>query len=282
MEPQTVTLSARESPAGGAVVAVRADHAMPAVSRLVVLIHGYNNTQPSASESYAAFLRNVARAAGGIRFWTVAPFFWPGDKPWGALRGLSYPAEIGTARLAARELRLFLAALRGPGGAPVEIAFVTHSLGGRLLLELLDEARGARPSLTVSLACLMAPAVPVDRVERGGVLRAAAETAGRAIVFHSEQDSVLRWAFRLGQAAAGEGFSSRAVGRFGEPRRGLWSVSVPTMHAHGAYWEAATCAEEVARQLGAAPPRAIPARAIVSRAFPSRSAAPARSRASPR
>ncbi len=265
MDPQTVTLSARDTPAGGAVVPVRADHAMPAVSRLVVLIHGYNNTQPSAAESYDEFLRNVTGATGGIRFWTVARFFWPGDKPWGALRGLSYPAEIATARRAARELRLFLTALKGPAGAPVEIAFVTHSLGGRLLLELLAEARVAHPSLLVSLVCLMAPAVPVDRVERGGVLRAAAETARRAVVFHSEHDTVLKWAFRAGQAAAGEGFSSRAVGRFGEPRRGLWSVSMPTMHAHGAYWGAANCAEEVARQLGAATPRAIPARELPRR-----------------
>ena len=272
-----VVLSAREKPAGGAVVAVRAPHAMPAVPRLVVLIHGYNNTEPSAAEAYAAFVARLDRLRARP-WWTVALFFWPGDKPWSALSGLSYPAEIGAATRAARELRLFLATLRAPSGAPVEIAFVTHSLGGRLLLELLDDARAMQPPLLVTLACLMAPAVPVDRVDPAGVLRAAARMPRRAAVFHSEHDAVLKWGFRLGQAAAGEGFAARAVGRFGEPRRGLWSVSMPTTHGHGGYWDAANCAEEVARQLGAAPARAIAARALPTSAFPFRSAVPARSR----
>ena len=292
MEPQAITLSAREKPAGGRVVPVRASHAMPAVSRLVVLVHGYNNTAASAAASYDEFAERIGSAAPGtFAFWTVAHFFWPGDKPWGTISGLSYPAEIGTAKQAARELRIFLAKLTGPAGAPVEIAFVTHSLGGRLVLELLNEMPAAHLSPMVPLVCLMAPAVPVDRVERGGALRAGAEMARRTAVFHSEHDAVLKWAFRFGQAAAGEGFSSRAVGRFGEPRRGLWSVSMPTMHAHGAYWDAANCAEEVARQLGAAPPRAIAARVlprsdrlkpVPTPAFPVRSSAPARSRGSRR
>ena len=263
MEPQTITLSAREKPAGGRVVPVRASHAMPAVSRLVVLLHGYNNTAASATASYDEFAERVGASARGTwAFWTVARFFWPGDKPWGAVSGLSYPAEIGAAKQAARELRMFLATLTGPAGAPVEIAFVAHSLGGRLVLELLSGMPAVHHSLIVPLVCLMAPAVPVDRVEAGGALRAGAEVPRRTAVFHSEHDAVLRWAFRFGQAAAGEGFSSRAVGRFGEPRRGLWSVSMPTMHAHGAYWGAVNCAEEVARQLGAAPPRAIAARTL--------------------
>ena len=251
------------------MVPVRADRPPPALSRVVVLIHGYNNTFASAGESYAGFTAHL-EGLDALTFWPLAHFFWPGDKPWGALSRASYPVEIGAARRAARELRLFLATLRGPVGAPVEIAFVAHSLGARLLLELLEDARAHAAVPRVPIAALMAAAVPVARVEPDGVLREAASLPGRAVVFHSEHDAVLRWAFRLGQLAAGEGFASRAVGRFGEPRRGLWAVSVPTPHGHGEYWESRACAEEVARQLGAAPPRSIGARPILARALPSR------------
>ena len=263
------TWSARESSklSGGAVVPVRSDVDMPAVSRVVVLVHGYNNTQPAAQASYGTFLEN---ASGGVlgTFWPVAAFYWPGDKPWGAFSRLSYPLEIKSAREAAHELCVFLQKLLGPGGTPVEIAFVSHSLGGRLLLELLEEARRLQPRLIVSTLCMMAPAVQVKGVEPGGALRSAAEMPRRAVVFHSEHDSVLKWAFRLGQLAAGEGFFSRAVGRFGEPRIGLWADAIPTSHNHGEYWSGADCAEEVSRQLGSAPPRRVASHDLPRHATP--------------
>jgi hypothetical protein len=271
-----VRLSARAKPSGGAVVPVRSDTPMPALARLVVLVHGYNNDQPSAAASYAAFRAHADAATFGT-FWTVAEFFWPGDKPWGVISALSYPAEIGYARDSARALLAFLRTLTGPGGAPVEVAFVTHSLGGRLLMELLDAARQQQPALIVTAACVMAPAVPVDRVETGGVLRAAAQFARRITIFHSEHDKVLKWAFRAGQFAAGEGFFTRAVGRFGEPRRGLWAVSMPTAHDHGEYWAGQDCADEASRQLGSAAPRilaerALPRHALASASTPQRAA----------
>lgn len=248
------TWSTRESSklSGGAVVPVRADPAMPAVSRVVVLVHGYNNTQPAARRSYDAFLENTRGGVIGT-FWPVAAFYWPGDKPWGTFSRLSYPLELKSAREAAHELCVFLHKLLGPGGTPVEIAVVSHSLGGRLLLELLDEARRMQPRPIVSTICMMAPAVQVRGVEPGGALRSAAEVPRRAVVFHSEQDSVLKWAFPLGEFAAGEGLFSRAVGRFGEPRMGLWADAIATTHDHGEYWSGTDCAREVSRQLGSAP-----------------------------
>lgn len=245
---------------------MRANHPPRAFARVLVLIHGYNNTEDDADASYAAFddvFDPRARA-----FWPVAHFFWPGDKPWGALSRASYPMEIGAARDAARELATFLAALTGPHGTRPSVAFVAHSLGCRLLLELLHIATTSLQRLDVPVACLMAAAVPVTRVDVNGALRAAAQSPRRAIVMHSPDDAVLKWAFRLGQLAAGEGFASRAVGRFGEPRRGLWAVSMPTRHGHGDYWPSRDCADEVARQLGATPAREVAPRPLLRRRLP--------------
>lgn len=252
----------RELPSGGGVTPVQCADPMPAVSRIAVLIHGYNNTETKARGSYEAFLAHT-HALPAAAFWPVAEFYWPGDKPWGPFSALSYPLEIASAKHAARELCAYLQRLIGPAGAPVELAFISHSLGARLMLELLEEARQLQPRLIVSTVCMMAAAVQVSRVDAGGRLRAAVEVPRRAIVFHSEHDMVLKWAFRLGQFAAGEGFFSRAVGRFGEPRIGLWSESVATSHNHGEYWSGVDCAEEAARQLGAAPDRRLQTHALL-------------------
>lgn len=260
--------SARKEMTGGPVVPVRSDPAtLPSLSRVLVLIHGYNNTETAARQSYDAFLEHARGSAVGV-FWPVAAFYWPGDKPWGALSRLSYPFEIQSAREAAHELCVFLSALTGPGGTPVELAFVSHSLGGRLLLELLNEARMLAPRPIVSTVCMMAAAVPVNRLEPDGPLRPAAEVPRRAVVLHSEHDTVLKWAFRIGQFAAGEGFFSRAVGRFGEPRVGLWAASIETAHNHGEYWNGADCAAEVSRQLGSAPAHRITASVLPVHATP--------------
>lgn len=268
--------SARQEATGGPVVPVRSvPRTMPAVSRVVVLIHGYNNTEDAAQRSYEAFLENASGSAVGI-FWPVAAFYWPGDEPWGAFSSLSYPLEIRSAREAAHELCAFLSTLAGPGGTPVELAFVSHSLGGRLLLELLNEARALEPRPIVSTVCMMAAAVPVNRVERDGALRPAVEVPRRAVVLHSEHDMVLTWAFRLGQFAAGEGFFSRAVGRFGEPRVGVWAASIATAHNHGEYWSGTDCADEVSRQLGSAPAHRIHTSTLLTHAAPVHPDPPAR------
>ncbi|MBI2833586.1 MAG: alpha/beta hydrolase, partial [Acidobacteria bacterium] len=129
-------LSARAAPRGGAMRRrVEPLDLLPPASRIVLLIHGYNNTQASAAISYDDFLAKSGIESSG-RFPVVCPFFWPGDKSWGPAAGLSYPLEIKPAREAGALLAAFLDTFPVPGGWPLDVYVVCHSLGSRVALEL--------------------------------------------------------------------------------------------------------------------------------------------------
>lgn len=259
-------LSVRGRPVGGPVArdVTPPPERLPLVSsRLVLLIHGYNNTEADARSSYDTFLKTID-LPGNALVGLVCAFFWPGDAAWGGLSGLSYPIEIGTARDAAGALHRFLARLRAPGGWPIEVVLVGHSLGCRLVLELASRfvSAGRPGSLRYRAACLMAAAVPVPLME--SALRPAAVAIERTVVLHSTRDTVLRFAFPIGETAAGEGFFPRAVGRYGEPRTGLWSERAEMQgYEHGDYWARRESAEAVAGLLGLTVPRRPAAASLV-------------------
>lgn len=281
MPPAPFTLTAREPHPGGIAVASELSpppSQLPLTgSRLVLLIHGYNNTQEDAENSYLQF-----RVRTGFDFGCPAGelcfFHWPGNRPWGLVSALSYPVEIAPAKESAEKLRDYLAALAANrrGGWPLEISLVCHSLGNRLALDLLRlvAATAPNPDLRIVNFCLMAAAVPVTMVEAGGRLGAGAGIAEKTLVLHSRSDWVLHYAFPLGQTAAGEGFFPKAVGRDGEPHDGLWSESPQDMgtfdYLHGDYWSGKDNGESttaVATFLGGARPRQIAQAAIARRPF---------------
>ncbi len=270
-------LSARERPVGGplsATVTERPAGFARGRSRLLVLIHGYNNTEDAARKSYEAFVGNLGALGGRVNTGTIAAFFGPGDAGLGFLSGASYPWGLKPATDSGARLVDFLNTLAGPGGGPVEIWFVCHSLGNRVGLELLRLVAAGRVSGTVVErgTCLMAAAVPVFMAADGGRLDAAAR-ATRTLALNSPDDIVLRLAFPLGQTAAGEGFFPEAIGRNGNPTQ-RWGARMRMFkepgagYGHSDYWPNANTAPELARFLGAVVPNAIAESAVTGRALP--------------
>jgi len=245
-------------------------------SRLVVMIHGYNNTEDAARQAYEEMVRNLERlgpaAAGFIA--DMAGFYWPGDAGLGFLSGASYPWEIRPAKDSAERLAAFLGTLAGPGGGPIEVYLVCHSLGNRVGLELLRLLAAGRVSGTVVErgSCLMAAAVPVFMAQDGGRLEAATRLT-RTLALYSPDDKVLSGAFPAGQTLAGEGFFPEAIGHQGKPVQ-RWSARRRMLkdgrsgYGHGDYWRDRNTAPEVARFLGAVLPNEIAASAISDRALP--------------
>lgn len=285
MTPETWhELSVRTRLVGGPVAREVAEGPPPFVqgrSRLVVLVHGYNNALADARASYVTFsgrLRQTYADGGPQVPDLLAKFYWPGDADLGPVSFLSYPFEIDDAENSAKKLAGFLRGLRGPEGAPVELDIVAHSLGCRVLLETIRELLPTLERLAVhfGVVCLMAAAVQVDMVEPDARLGAAVDAPRRLLVLHSTGDRVLHYAFPLGQTAAGEGFFPVALGRFAPPP---W---VPGEHEaideldHGQYWGAEASAYHVARRLGlgvvsASPPaRSLPRHETPTRELPSR------------
>ncbi len=185
-------------------------------SRLVLVVHGYNNDEDEASKSYAVLfelLQKMVPNQDVLRsIWEV---YWPGYVTVGAkkrtlLSALSYPAQVRKAVLIGRALARFLSSV-AVDRAPVEVLFIAHSLGCRVVLETLRDLSD-NADISVKAICLMAAAVPVAHIIPNGRLRRAADAAEKRYILHSPADTVLRRYFRAGQLGD---HSSQAVGRFG-------------------------------------------------------------------
>lgn len=255
-------LSVRRQSVGGPVVRV-AEHPagwLRGAHRVILLVHGYNNSQCEACAAFRQFLDHLPYGLG-----RVGRFFWPGDADFGFFQWLdflSYPTEIPDAKHSARRLAEFLSA--SARTHPVtEFVLVGHSLGCRLILEMLDlfAAGAVAPRPSIALIQLMAAAVPVELVRKGRPLRRAGNIVRERVVLYSPHDLVLRGAFPPGQALA------RAMGH--EPEVYLEAVGLngnppdfPTQspwqafgNGHGDYWKDTEIADNFARRLGVAVPR---------------------------
>lgn len=208
-------------------------------SCVILLIHGYCNDLDDARESYSTFAMHCLRSKGAsLNVENMFRFYWPGDKPWGWLRVLSYPLEIKFARESAEALERFLRDLRHF----VDLYIVAHSLGNRLVLELLKRihAESLPPNVQLRAVCMMAAAVPVSYVAWLGDFHQAAKLT-KMYVLYSPGDRVLKGAFRFGEIFDAPDLLPEAVGLNGNPLSLWWRKRKMTygkgkQYDHPDYW----------------------------------------------
>lgn len=245
-------LSVRKQPVGGDVTASVSATGAPMNGRreATLLIHGYNNNQKEADGSFDALSNNLNAISPATDFGLFG-FYWPGDTHIKIISALSYPVELAPAKDSATRLFEFLRGLSGPGGTPMVIRVVAHSLGCRLTLELLQRFLQSMQQIQVVFGSisLMAAAVPVGKAQRDGEFGTVIQ-AVKSQALYSTVDRVLQLAFPLGETAAGDGFFPQAVGRHGNPA--VWSGPALRMnYAHGDYWSGKESTGAVAAFLGA-------------------------------
>ena len=230
-------------------------------SELLLLIHGYNDGLMEAREAYASFLnpsfdQELVRSLppnawmayiNALQGETLDSFaqsrevclvFWPGDVFGRTISAAAYGPEIEMARQSAHALANFLIefAATAPGNCPAQFTLVCHSLGNRLGLEML---KALNQSVPCRAMCLMAAAVAVSMAT--GItspdFSATIRGIDKSLALYSDCDSVLTYAFPLGEAASGEGSDLEAIGHLGNPSVGLWTER-DDMHpyGHGDYW----------------------------------------------
>lgn len=207
----------------------------------VVLVHGFNNHYGEAAAAYWGFRARQYSQAGSVPpalESLLADAFWPGDAAWGLadlIDFMVYPVAVSTARDAAPRLADHLRSMPNL----ITAHFIGHSLGCRVILETIaDFARRGGP--TVGKVCLMAAAVPIFKVEAAGDLAGAIGLGRPVLILYSDDDLVLRYAFRPGQTLADgdEGFFPAALGSGRPPPTvvgRLESIDIDGA-GHGDYW----------------------------------------------
>jgi hypothetical protein len=148
---------------------------------VVLAIHGFNVSRPHGVASLAG-LKAALDLPPNYRFFGV---LWPGDF-W--LPVVDYPWEAAHAVTAGRKLAKYA---NDHFGAANSISFISHSLGGRVLLEAVQNL--GRPAAQV---CVTAGAVDDDCLI--GQYLKAERNAGRIAVLSSVKDKVLQLAYPAG------------------------------------------------------------------------------------
>jgi hypothetical protein len=148
---------------------------------LILAIHGFNVSRPNGVRTLGA-LEPALRLEPHQAYFGV---LWPGDF-W--LPAVNYPWGASEAVHCGRRLAAFL---NGPFAQAASLSFISHSLGGRVLLETVKNLD--RPAREV---CIAAGAVDDDCLQ---VQYAAVKAkAGRISVLSSTKDKVLRLAYPAG------------------------------------------------------------------------------------
>ena len=181
--------------------------------RVILATHGFN-------VSYESGLRSLARLEESLVIRPDELFLgvlWPGDF---IIPAINYPLENGVATKSGRFLARFCDDQLGRAAA---IVMLSHSLGGRVILEAIKHSRRR-----IERACIAAGAVG-DRcfVEE---YAAAWSNCGSIITLSSMSDTVLEYAYPIGDTLADAIFPDHreleaALGRRGPAPPGLTGVT---------------------------------------------------------
>lgn len=232
---------------------------------IIILLHGYNTTERQATEGYDNLLKKL-RLAGMPEHYQkkICQFYWPGD--WPKVSEISYPFQLKKAKRAAEMLWQYLAKPAN-FSKKSEFVFIAHSLGCRLVLEILLKiiTQKTGNKLKVKKTILMAAAVPVYMVKSSGKL-AIIRTSNQPLAgISSERDCTLKKAFPIGQSAAFEGVLPQAIGYKGNPT-GFFNHGLKRMNIrHGDYWSNNQVAEFLANQIKIPVARTLPLSIIPKR-----------------
>jgi hypothetical protein len=245
------------------------------LSRIYILVHGFNNDRYQAEESYKAIRTRLRKSVPSDQIDLIWDFYWPGFEdvvpetlvrhfrivrwPNMFLTAALYSLQVSKAIQFGQKLGDYLIDLQG-GEIATEIIFIGHSLGCRLILEaareILIKTKMAAHN-RIAAMCLMAAAVPTEHVETGGRLYIAAELPMHRIVLYSRNDHILKYAFPTGQELANDGHWPEAVGLKGNPRI-RWTATDETMLGHSGYWDEPVTTPHILRLFGIQSPSELP------------------------
>jgi len=161
--------------------------------RLLVLLHGYNNTYEDGLKALTRYM-NLLEAGNSDH--VMLAVLWPGD---GWAKALSFPFEARDADDSATALHRWLDT---NVDRSVRISFIAHSLGCRVAMRTAGLLARNSTGPGLGRICLMAAAINNDSLghpNRTPGYRAATLAAERVAVLSSKKDTILEGAYPLGE-----------------------------------------------------------------------------------
>lgn len=156
--------------------------------RVLILVHGFRNTLTNVGKAYQTILKQIIgsnlRAEGAYDL--VLGFTWPGFQ---TALGF-FPAKPSANRAAGYFRGLLELASAHANAVDVQ----THSLGAVVALQALS----AGTTATIDNLLLTAPAVDDEVLQPGKEYNAALKYCRRCVVYHSDKDDILKFAYRIG------------------------------------------------------------------------------------
>jgi pimeloyl-ACP methyl ester carboxylesterase len=246
-------ISARVQSAGGPVSdSIDIPEGLKArpILHLLILVHGFSNDVKTGKENYDTFVPFLMPGlldGGSAVPDAIARLFWPGDEAADlgeALKAYGYPDDVTNAKAAAARLDDFVRRMQSLGVQTVSI--IAHSLGCRLVLELLRLLGTSAPNLRFGIVSLMAAAAPTALVGPGGSLLPAQLPTWQVLKLFSEWDVILRILFPAGQWASSVAgvepeYYDEAIGLHGNPAS--FATGKQRSHGHSKYWSDETAAD---------------------------------------
>ena len=157
---------------------------------VLLLVHGYNNTEDDVNLAYARIEKAVQKQVPG-KYSAVVGYTWPG----GAL-GISYPIARARSNSAGPRLTPWLQKIARKAKT---VDVMSHSLGARVSLRALRDAF-RNPAKPVRNLYLFAAAVDNESIEKGEEFYDATRRTDAVVVIHSKKDKTLALGFRIGDA----------------------------------------------------------------------------------
>lgn len=200
----------------------------------IILIHGFNNSRQQAISSFSQFKRTYAALD---RFYSDNIFFliWPGDHI-SVNPSFFFSKNVDIAIATGKSLGRYLDEVIRNSTQECRYVLIAHSLGCRVVAEMMDELRRINPDACRQFSLLlMAGAVPAGDFLDPSSLRESLKAARSVANLYSPDDGVLRNFFGLGQMLAGHS-RTEAIGLNGAPLDLGWKLELMKGFGHSDYW----------------------------------------------
>ena len=224
-------LDLRANDAGGAVVpglvvpapGLGTETQLRAETTVTFLVHGFNVNRREGRDGLLRFAASLTAGAAGA----YVAVLWPGDHWTGAA---SYSFEGTDADDSARALTRYIGDVLTRGS---QLAFVSHSLGARVVMETVKRLR--KEDYTVRQVCLLAAAIDDFSLAHQANYLSAVPRAQRVAVLASRSDRVLKFAYPAGDLLQAFSFFRRdsvglALGYHGPKKSGANAVPTQVLH----------------------------------------------------